>query len=98
TAYFRPKSNQLGAHMFGFERSTGNVVIFLDSDDILEPAVMREIAKVWRPGISKVQYRMILIDTAGGQLGSAFPQFPRTGNPQTLRRAYLRTMAYTTPP
>jgi len=39
TAYFRPKSNQLGAHRFGFERSTGDVMIFLDSDDLLEPEV-----------------------------------------------------------
>ena len=53
--YFRPKSHQLGAHMFGFERSTGDVVIFLDSDDLLEPAVMQVIAKVWRTGVSKVQ-------------------------------------------
>jgi glycosyltransferase involved in cell wall biosynthesis len=56
-AYFRPKSNQLGAHMFGFEQSTGDVIIFLDSDDLVEPEVMREIAKVWRPGISKVRSR-----------------------------------------
>src|SRR4051794_10568108 len=46
-AYFRPKSHQLGAHMFGFEQSTGDIFIFLDSDDLLEPEVMREVAKVW---------------------------------------------------
>src|SRR6201987_5136015 len=55
-AYFRPKSHQLGAHMFGFEQSIGEVIIFLDSDDLLEPQVMQEIAKVWRPGGAKVQY------------------------------------------
>ena len=75
-AYFRPKSNQLGAHTFGFERSTGDVIIFLDADDMLEPPVMQEVAKVWRPGVAKVQYRMHLIDAAGAQLGSAIPQFP----------------------
>jgi glycosyltransferase involved in cell wall biosynthesis len=97
-AYFRPKSNQLGAHMFGFEQSTGDVIIFLDSDDLVEPEVMREIAKVWRPGISKVQFRMNLIDATGTQLGSAIPQFPPRDDPEKLRRTYLRTMAYTTPP
>src|SRR5215469_17233090 len=76
-AYFRPKSNQLGAHMFGFQQSTGDVIIFLDSDDLLEPEVMREVGKVWRPGVSKVQYRMNLIDARGTQLGSAIPQFPQ---------------------
>jgi glycosyltransferase involved in cell wall biosynthesis len=98
SAYFRPKSNQLGAHMFGFEQSTGDVIIFLDSDDLLEPEVMKEVANVWRPGVSKVQYRMNLIDAAGAQLGSAIPQFPPRDDPEKLRRAYLRTTAYTTPP
>jgi glycosyltransferase involved in cell wall biosynthesis len=97
-AYFRPKSHQLGAHMFGFEQSTGDVIIFLDADDLLEPDVMQEVAKVWRPGVSKVQYRMNLIDATGTQLGSALPQFPPKDDPEKLRRTFLRTMTYTTPP
>jgi glycosyltransferase involved in cell wall biosynthesis len=98
TAYFRPKSFQLGAHIFGFEKSTGDVIIFLDADDLLEPNVMREVAKVWRPGVSQVQYRMNLIDAAGTQFGTAIPQFPRKEDPAKLRRIYWRTMARTTPP
>src|SRR5215831_13348706 len=97
-AYFRPKSTQLGAHTFGFGQSTGDIIIFLDSDDLLEPEVMREVVQVWRPGISKVQYRMNLIDAAGTQLGTAIPQFPPKDDPEKLRRAFLRTMTYTTPP
>jgi hypothetical protein len=97
-AYFRPKSYQLGAHIFGFERSTGDVVIFLDADDLLEPDVMLEVAKVWRSSVSKVQYRMNLIDATGTQLGSAIPQFPPKDDPEKLRRTFLRTMTYTTPP
>jgi hypothetical protein len=31
-------------------------------------------------------------------LGTGFPQFPWTNDPDKLRRVYLRTMAYTTPP
>jgi glycosyltransferase involved in cell wall biosynthesis len=98
TAYFRPKSHQLGCHMFGFGQSTGNVIIFLDADDLLEPEVMREVARVWRPGISKVQFRINLINTSGIQLGTAIPQFPRREDPEKLGRVFLRTMAYTTPP
>jgi glycosyltransferase involved in cell wall biosynthesis len=97
-AYFRPKSYQLGAHMFGFEQSTGDVIIFLDADDLLEPEVMKEVARVWRPGVSKVQYRMNLIDATGAQLGTAIPQFPLTDDMEKLRRTFLRTMTYTTPP
>ena len=97
-AYFRPKSHQLGAHNFGLEQSTGDIIIFLDSDDLLEPEVMQEIAKVWHPGVSKVQYRMDLIDATGTRLGSAIPQFPKKDDPKKLRRVFLKTMAYTTPP
>jgi glycosyltransferase involved in cell wall biosynthesis len=97
-AYFRPKTNQLGCHMFGFEQSTGDIIIFLDADDLLEPKVMQQVASVWRPGVSKVQFRMNLINSAGIQLGTAIPQFPRRENPERLRRTFLRTMAYTTPP
>ena len=97
-AYFRPKSYQLGAHIFGFEKSTGAVIIFLDADDLLEPDVMLEVAKVWRPGVSKVQYRMNLIDAAGNQLGTAIPQFPPMDDTENLRRTFFRTMTYTTPP
>jgi hypothetical protein len=97
-AYFRPKSSQLGAHIFGFEQSVGEIIIFLDADDLLEPDVMREVTKVWRPGVSKVQYRMNLIDADGAQLGTAIPQFPRIDNTQKLRDTFLRTMTYTTPP
>lgn len=97
-AYFRPKTNQLGAHIFGFEQSNGEIVIFLDADDLLEPDVMREVANVWRPGVSKVQYRMNLIDAAGQQLGTAIPQFPPSGDPAKLRRIFLKTMTYSTPP
>jgi len=59
---------------------------------------MQEIAKVWRPGVSKVQFRMNLIDAAGTFLGTAIPQFPQADDPEKLRRVYFRTMAYTTPP
>jgi glycosyltransferase involved in cell wall biosynthesis len=98
TAFFRPKSNQLGAHIFGVEQCTGDVIIFLDADDLLEAEVMQEVAKVWRPGISQVQYRMNVINAAGTQSGTAIPQFPPEDDPKKLRGHYLRTLAYTTPP
>jgi glycosyltransferase involved in cell wall biosynthesis len=97
-AYFRPKTHQLGAQKYGFEHSTGDVVILLDADDLLEPEVMREVASVWRPGVSKVQFRMALIDAGGAQLGTAIPQFPQRDHYQKSRRTHLRTMDYTTPP
>jgi glycosyltransferase involved in cell wall biosynthesis len=98
SSFFPPKSTQLGAHILGFRHSVGDVIILLDADDLLEPSVMREVAKVWRPGISKVQYRMDLIDAAGKPVGSAIPKFLPRADWTKVRKAYLSTGAYTTPP
>ena len=80
-AYFRPKSYQLGAHIFGFEQSTGNVIIFLDADDLLEPKGHARGRKGVE-GVSKVQYRMNLIRRHRPPVGI---RFPPKDNPDKLR-------------
>jgi hypothetical protein len=49
-------------------------------------------------GSLKSPNRMNLIDPTGTQLGSAIPQFPMKDDPEKLRRTYLRTMTYISPP
>lgn len=82
----------------GFARSTGDVVIFLDSDDLLEPNIAREIAAVWRSGISKVQFQMMRIDRNGAATGSVFPLYDRVPSPELVRHWMRSTSAYPTPP
>lgn len=82
----------------GFAASTGDVVIFLDSDDLLHPSVAREIAGVWRPGISKVQMQMERIDAQGVAIGSVFPEYRSTPTPDDVRYWVSETSAYPTPP
>ncbi len=45
--------------------TSGDVVMFLDADDLLHPEAAEEVARVWRPDLSKVQFRLSLIDAAG---------------------------------
>src|SRR5438105_3109349 len=40
-------AGQMPSCVNGFRHSSGDVVIFLDSDDALHPEVMTEIAAVW---------------------------------------------------
>lgn len=82
----------------GFAVSTGDVVIFLDSDDVLEPFIALEVAMVWRPGISKVQVQMLRIDGAGAVSGRIFPAYRSVPSPEQVRHWMTMTGAYPTPP
>jgi glycosyltransferase involved in cell wall biosynthesis len=82
----------------GFAESRGDVVIFLDSDDMLEPSIARAVAEVWRPGISKVQVQMRRVDANGWPAGQAFPTFRSTPSPDQIRQWTSATAAYPTPP
>ena len=64
-------------HALRFFKSRGDAVIFLDSDDLLDPSVAREIAWAWNPRVSKVQFQMRTIDATGRPLGTVLPQYHR---------------------
>lgn len=98
TAIFKQNTGQYGAQNVGFERSHGDVVIFLDSDDYLHPSVAREIAAVWRAGVSKVQFQMRVVDAAGRPLGGVLPQFDHVPTPDDIRNWVRTSFAYPTPP
>ena len=96
-AIFQRNAGQTAACNAGFARARGDVVIFLDSDDQLDPSLVREIAAVWRPGISKVQFQMKIIDARGDATGATFPRYPFVPTPQQIRRWALGAAAYPTP-
>jgi len=98
TIVHQANAGQLEAYNAGFRLAVHEVVIFLDSDDLLDPSVMQEIAAVWRPGISKVQWRMRTVDALGRPLGSVIPQYHGVPEPQEIRRWATTTTAYPTPP
>lgn len=63
---------QAAALNAGFVRSRGSIVIFLDSDDSLEPHAVERIVRGWRPGVAKIQYRLT-ITGAGSDGLDLFP-------------------------
>jgi glycosyltransferase involved in cell wall biosynthesis len=56
----------------GYDASTGEIVIFLDSDDFLHPDAADAVVAAWVEDCCKVQYRLSIVDEHGERTG-AFP-------------------------
>ncbi|MCZ2830861.1 glycosyltransferase [Modestobacter sp. VKM Ac-2986] len=82
----------------GFAATTGDVVIFLDSDDLLPPELPELLVAVWRPSVSKAQFRMQRIDAGGAPFRRPFPRWRPVPTPERVRHWVLQTSAQPTPP
>lgn len=87
----QPNGGQPAAVNAGFARCTGDVVIFLDADDVLAPGIVARVASALRlrADAARVQFRMSLIDAAGRPLGLLSPRGHRPLPSGDLRRAEL---------
>lgn len=87
--------------------TTGDVIMFLDADDLLRPTAAEEVVRAWRDGCAKVQFRLSLIDAAGERkgvdppasvampTGDVVPQLLATGRyvtPVTTGNAFRRSV------
>jgi glycosyltransferase involved in cell wall biosynthesis len=97
-AIFQPNGTQRVACNTGFARSSGDAVIFLDSDDVLMPSVALEAAAVWSEKVSKIQFQMMSIDSNGQPTGRIFPPYVPMPTPDLIRAWITATTAYPTPP
>ncbi len=98
TIVHQANGGQIAACNSGFARSHGNVIVFLDSDDVLHPSVIREAAAVWRSGLSKVQFQMRIVDAEGRPTGAFLPQFHVVPSSQDVQRWVMTAASYPTPP
>lgn len=70
----KENAGQISAYNTGLEEASGEVVIFLDSDDLLDADVgSRIMAEFADPKVAKVHFRMRLVDRAGRALGGVIP-------------------------
>jgi glycosyltransferase involved in cell wall biosynthesis len=97
-AIFQQNAGQLTAFINGFRQSTGDLIIFLDSDDLSDPTIIREVSAIWRQDVSKVQVQMRTIDINGRPLGSLFPQYQIFPTSDRIRKWVTASGAYPTPP
>lgn len=70
TILTQPNSGMMEAANQAFNMCTGECAIFLDADDYLHPDAIQTIESVWKPGLSKIQWRMDKVDIHGKSIGS----------------------------
>jgi hypothetical protein len=96
TVLLEENRGQGAAFNAGFAASRGDIVIFLDADDYLYPQAAEHVARAWAPGISKMQYRLHLVDIQGRHIdlfpaadvtldsGDVIPRLLATGRYETV--------------
>jgi glycosyltransferase involved in cell wall biosynthesis len=98
TPLFLDHQGQLAANNKGFETSKGDIIIFLDSDDILDQNLMLKAWQVWDQSVSKVQVQIKIIDALGRPTGSYFPQFKSVPSSDEIKKWMISAGTYPTPP
>jgi glycosyltransferase involved in cell wall biosynthesis len=66
----KENGGQASAFNSGFAASHGEIIVFLDADDLVYPWAARRIVGAWRPGLAKAQYGLTLIGADGRPLGA----------------------------
>ena len=59
---------QFAAFQAGYALTTGDVVLFLDSDDYLHPDALARVAEVYDPGVALYQFRLDQVDAREGPI------------------------------
>jgi glycosyltransferase involved in cell wall biosynthesis len=72
---FKQNGGQASAMNAGFRQSHGEIIIFLDADDMLLSDTVQNVAEVFQthPNVAKVMYRMEVINAEGKLTGEIKP-------------------------
>jgi hypothetical protein len=74
-AVLKPNGGQASALNAGFRASHGEVICFLDSDDVLSAtAIERAVELLADPGVAKVHWPLWVVDVEGRRTGKQMPQ------------------------
>jgi glycosyltransferase involved in cell wall biosynthesis len=69
TTISKPNGGQSSALNAGFAASTGDIIFFIDADDLLRPEAVETVKSNWWDGISSLSYGLELVDGEGKSRG-----------------------------
>jgi glycosyltransferase involved in cell wall biosynthesis len=72
TLISKVNGGQASAMNQGFSVSRGDIVLFLDCDDLLDPETMERVVAAWGPHVAKVHFRLRTIRRDGSVVDGAF--------------------------
>lgn len=94
----KENGGQASAYNAGFKASTGDLVIFLDADDILLPEAVARIVESWEPDVAKVQCRLQIVDQHGTPRDLYHPPLGRSMSSGDLKEVVLQQFRYVQTP
>lgn len=97
-AVFQANTGHFKACLAAWRLLDTTITMFLDSDDMLAPDAAQTIAEAWRPGVSKVQFELEVVDAEGKLSGVTFPKYPPDMSQKAVYDELLRTAIYPCPP
>jgi glycosyltransferase involved in cell wall biosynthesis len=68
-AIYKANGGQASAINAGFAASSGEIVLFLDADDVLFPEAAAAIVSAWRAGVVRIQFTLEVVDALGNRSG-----------------------------
>jgi glycosyltransferase involved in cell wall biosynthesis len=80
----QPNGGQIAAYNTGFLQTRGDIVYFLDSDDLLYPNALEVIANSFAANIAKVHFKLDLINPDSQRLGVTIPDTLTSGHVATI--------------
>jgi glycosyltransferase involved in cell wall biosynthesis len=89
-------AGQVGAYNRGFLESSGDIVIFLDSDDLLDADTVERVLAAFEAGVAKVHWPMRLVGESGSALGGEIPY--RLGQGEVSRAFVKHGILYASSP
>jgi glycosyltransferase involved in cell wall biosynthesis len=93
---YKANGGQPSAANAAFPLTTGEIIFFLDSDDMLLPEAAEIVVKVWDANTTKAQFPSIVVDHAGTDTGKLWPNFRYGYRPELTKAELIRTARYPT--